>query len=281
MDLLQRLQARQAPLLRLPAPEPPEDEMDMAEKHIFSGDDLARMAARMAGALARLGVRPAAGRAVTLAQPVYSLETVMLWLAAVLTGTDVHVLPDAAEKLPEQAGLLVCPPPEKARWQPAAARAGVKVATLGGHWEGSFFMLQMVQQKAAHDLPLAQAQGRTWFAGDAAGLELPALLEQAEALAVRHELRQASAFLVSLPVFDAPGMLALALAALLQADAPLYWLAPARRAAALAAPEELPEMPEGVAVLGDAGFMDMLAASGAGQAVLRRGRCISVGADDA
>ncbi len=247
-NLLQRLAARDAPVMRLPAPPPPEDDMDMAEKHTFSGDDLARMATRMARTLRKLGLPAEGGGRLALAQPVHTLEWLMLWLGAVQAGHEVLLLA-ADDELPEDVQALVCPPAAKTAWQPLARQRGAKLATLGGHWEGSLFMLQMVQPNEAQGLFDAGA-GRTRFA-DGAELALDDLLALAETFANDHALVETPALLASLAALREPRGLAAALATLLT-DAPLYWIAPHARQQAL---KELPEVPTGSVVLGDAEFI--------------------------
>ena len=261
MNVPERLRKRGAPLVRLPQPEAPEDDMDMAEKHTFSGDDLARMLGRMGRALRRLGLRP--GAALALA-PEDTLEHMMLWLAALVHGHDVLLLAADAKTVPNSTGAIICPPDGKAHWQPLAARAGVKLATLGGHWEGSFFMLQMVQPEHG---TMPWESTACSVLPDGGAVALSELLQRAEAFRKSKGMDKAPALLASFtPWWSRSGLQAML--AMLLTPVPLYWLPPALRGEGLAA---LPDaLPQDAWLLGDAAFLEQ-AASAAGVATRLHG----------
>ena len=206
---------RMGRLTRLPLPEQPEDETDVPERHHFGGEELRRITWRMMRALTRLGA--ASGQPVAIA-PGVALEHFLLWAAACALGAH-PVLLDEAAVAPADAPVLVCPPADKAAWQQRAPQA--KVATLGGPWSGSFFMLQMVQPETP---PAAEAApGETRFAGTEEVWTFDALLQRADALATT--MKEAKAVLLCTPpLADADSLLA-TLAAL-RSGLPLFWLPP-------------------------------------------------------
>ena len=206
---------RMGGLTRLPPPEKPEDETDVPERHHFGGEELMRITYRMMRALARLGAR--AGQPVAIA-PGAALEHLLLWAAACSLGAHPMVLADAAEA-PADAPVLVCLPADKAAWQARAPQS--KVATLGGAWEGSFFMLQMVQP----DTPLAgeNAPGETHFSDTGQTWAFDALLERADALT--ETMKDAGALLLILPPLANAASL-LACVAAFRSGRPLFWLPP-------------------------------------------------------
>ena len=271
---LQLLQERQAPLMRLPQTTAADDE-EMPERQTFDGNHLARMARRMAAALQRL--TPDTTRAVMLTCPGETPEQLLAWLAITGSGREVllrHDMPNDADTI----GAIICPPDEKEQFQELARRHGIKLATLGGHWEGSFFMLQMVQQ-AAQSQPWPDAcPGLTRLAGDEQTISLETLLNSAAGLARENGLQDTPALLLSLPALRSVAMLTTALAALLFADVPLYWLPCAQRRQAL---KSQPSLPEGVLIISDPAFADMLTGTSTGNRLLRQARgCMTVNEKD-
>ena len=201
-------------LTRLPLPEKPET--DVPERHHFGGEELRRITWRMMRALSRLGASP--GQPVAIV-PGTALEHFLLWLASCALGAHPIVLNEAAE-VSADAPVLVCPPPDKEVWQQRAPRA--KVATLGGPWSGSFFMLQMVQPETppASDV----TPGETRFANSGETWAFDALLRRADALAT--DMKEAQAVLLCLPpLADADSLLAVLAA--MRSGMPLFWLLPA------------------------------------------------------
>ena len=201
-------------LTRLPLPEKPEDETDVPERHHFGSEELRRITHRMMRALSRLGASP--GQPVAIV-PGTALEHFLLWAASCALGAHPVVLNDATTV---DAPVLICPPADKADWQQRAPQA--KVATLGGPWSGSFFMLQMVQPETP---PTVQATpGETRFADATQALPFDALLERADALATT--MKEAQAVLLCLPpLADASSLLAVLAA--MRSGRPLFWLPPA------------------------------------------------------
>ena len=265
--LAEILQARTSRIFRLPEPEAPEETGDLQERHSHAGADLLRMAARMQRALMRLGLREK-GSALLLGAPTHTLEQFVSWLAAVAAGHRVWIAetPDKGARLarsaPDRFRVLICPPSHKAQWQELARRTGAKLATLGGHWQGSFFMLQMVQPET--EMIRTETPGETAFA-NGPPLAPATLHQQASALAAGAGLSTAPAIVLSAPVLQAPSCLIAALAALMT-DAPLYWLAPPDREPAL---RHWPALPPHAALLADGSWLAELAAR-RGSATLRR-----------
>ncbi len=216
-------------LTRLPPPEKPEDETDVSERYHFGGEELRRITHRMMRALARLGAR--AGRPVAIA-PGAALEHFLLWAAACALGACPVVLDETAEA-PADAPVLICPPAEKADWR--ARTPEVKVATLGGPWSGSFFMLQMVQPETP---PRGENRpGETRFPNAGQTWTFDALLERADALA--ESMKDARAAMLCLPpLADAASLLACVSA--FRSGLPLFWLPPAEVKKGLAG-VELPD----------------------------------------
>ena len=276
MDLAEKLRRRESRIFRLPEPERPEEEDDLQERHSHAGADVARMAARMQGALRRLGLKE--GGAVLLA-PTHTLEQFVLWLAAVVGGHDVLLAatPEEGERagrlVPNGVEAVICAPPRKAVWQEVARATGARLATLGGHWQGSFFMLQMVRPET--EMSLVDAPGVTMFM-DGARLALPELMERADRFAEAAGLASAPAMVLSAPVLSAPRHLVAALAALM-VDAPLYWLAPEDRERAL---QEWPAVPEGTVLLSERDWLADLAARRGGAGLGERMRFVDIDAVD-
>lgn len=246
-------QARTADIHRWPAPEPEEKKEADAEeapeeRHTFSGDHMLRMIRRMARALARLGAK--AGDTVCI-PPIATLEQLALWMATLATGARPFITATPEALLPQDTTIIITPPEGKATFAPLARELGAKLATLGGHWQGSFFMLQMVQpetaapgeENGAGNLP------ETLFATTA--VPFARLLEKAEAFRSRHAeaLNAAPALLYAMPPAADADALATLLAALME-DRPLYWLTPGeeKRGWKLAA-----ELPAGTLALRPAG----------------------------
>ncbi len=196
-----------------------------ALRSTFAPDDLARLVRRMARALSRLGLR--AGETIVLAGQ-DTPHGLCLLLAACGLGLRCVVLRERAQELPpEETRLLVCPPAWKDHWRQLLDETApaARLATLGGHFEGSFFMLQMAQPER----PLSTASPTT-IAPLRVGDETVAfetLLGHARDIATRHALNERGMIVFSLPLAT-PAALAHALAALL-ATAPLFWLPPATR----------------------------------------------------
>ena len=223
---------RMGGLTRLPLPEKPEDETDVPERHHFGGGELRRITHRMMRALSRLGARP--GQPVAIASGA-ALEHFLLWAAACALGAHPMVLASAAEAPADavDAPVLVCPPADKAAWQQRAPQS--KVATLGGAWAGSFFMLQMVQPETP---PVCDAPpGETRFADTGQVWAFDALLRRADALATTMKGAQA-VFLCLPPLADVKSLLAVLAA--LRSALPLFWLPPAEVKKGLAG-VDLPE----------------------------------------
>ncbi|GEM_PF-5470271 len=301
-QVLALLRQRNTPLWRLPFPPPVDDETDMAERHSFGGEDLARMTLRMGRALRRLGLAP--GDALAL-HPTDSLEHLMLILAALLHGHALHLLPtpqgveeqrNAAQQattcppsttpLPKGSTLLICPPAWRDHYRSVAAEAGIRLATLGGHWQGSFFMLQMVQQVEENAMPpipsgsggkTADTAGGHITFPDGTSHSLAEALQQAENLARTHALAHAPALLLSMPFWQNPRYLAAILAALLHAgNTPVFWLPPAERSSALQA---LPDtLPANTWLLGDAAFITSASATTGAATRLQGGQRIRIDA---
>ena len=228
-------QARTADIHRWPAPEPeekkeadaeeaPEDEEAPEERHTFSGDHMLRMIRRMARALDRLGAK--AGAAICI-PPIATPEHLALWMAVLTAGARPVVADSPEAPLPQDVALFITLPEHKAAFAPLAQARGAKLATLGGHWHGSFFMLQMVQPETAAPGEAAEAERLPETLFPAAEASFSGLLEQAGAFRTRHAapLRAAPALLLATPPAATPEALAALLAALME-DRPLYWLTP-------------------------------------------------------
>ena len=223
-------QHRTADIHRWPAPEPEEKKEDAGdtetpeERHTFSGDLMLRMMRRMARALARLGAR--AGNAVCI-PPIATPEHLALWMAALATGTRPVITEAPEAPLPENVSLFITLPAHKATFTPLARARGARLATLGGHWQGSFFMLQMVQPEAAAPGEAAGAEHLPATLFPAAEASFSELLERADAFRARHAaaLDAAPALLHAMPPAAHPEGLATLLAALRE-NKPLYWLTP-------------------------------------------------------
>ena len=223
-------QARAAHIHRWPAPEPEEKKEEAGdaetpeERHTFSGGHMLRMMRRMARALARLGAR--AGDAVCI-PPIATPEHLALWMAALATGTRPVIAEAPEAPLPEDVSLFVTLPAHKAAFTPLARERGARLATLGGPWQGSFFMLQMVQPETAAPGEAAEVERLPATLFPAAETSFSELLERADTFRTRHAaaLDAVPALLYAMPPAAHPEALATLLAALLE-DRPLYWLTP-------------------------------------------------------
>ncbi len=225
---------RTADIIRWPEPEKEErkdgEAEAPAERHTLSGDHMLRMIRRMARALARLGART--GDAACL-PPLRTPEHLALWMACLAGGVRPVLIsgPDAPSPgdVPEDVRAIITLPEHKAAFAPLAQRQGARLATLGGHWAGSFFMLQMVQPETPAPAEEARTPPETVFidAQETRALSLTQLLAEAGAFRERHAaaLSNAPALLLAPPRETAPATTAALLAALME-NRPLYWLTP-------------------------------------------------------
>ncbi len=227
-------QNRTADIIRWPEPEKEEQKDGEAEapveRRTLSGDHMLRMIRRMARALARLGARTGDTACLpSLRAP----EHLALWMACLAGGVRPVLTPgpDALSPgdVPEDVKAIIALPEHKAAFAPLAQRHGARLTTLGGHWTGSFFMLQMVQPETPAPAEEAQTPPETVFinAEGTHALSLAQMLEGARTFQKRHAaaLSHSPALLLAPPQETAPATITALLAALME-DRPLYWLTP-------------------------------------------------------
>ena len=245
-----------------------EDTEPLLRRTSFGGEDVLRMSARMAGALSRMGC--VAGDMLALSGQ-HGLHGFALLMAALAGGLKVRMLAEGDETLPPDVKRLICHPAQKARFEPLAKARGIRLATLGGQLQGSFFMLQMVRTETAlkpAEEPLAVA-----FA-DGTEKSLRALREDAAALGKRLALEAHDHLLLCAPVMASAHGLAHALACW-PGDMPLTWVHPADRDRLFSDTE--PPVAERPAIIGDEAFFDSLgAARGPWRALRDQARCMTI-----